>query len=66
MVNIHHRLAALSAASLAAGELLLFRTQRRLPGGGLYRPLDDVRPVLQVHDELLFEVRPRDLLTVRP
>jgi len=63
MINIHHRLTALSTASLApgGGEVVLFRSQRRLPGGGLYRPLDDVRPVLQVHDELLFEVRPADL-----
>ena len=58
MINIHHRLTALSVAE---GGGMLFRSQRRLPGGGLYRPLDDVRPVLQVHDELLFEVRPADL-----
>lgn len=37
------------------------RRSRRFPGGGLYSALDSVRLVLQVHDELVFEVR-RDLL----
>lgn len=45
--------------------MLLFRTRRSLPGGGLYKIMDDVRPVLQIHDELLFEVRKEDLLKVK-
>ena len=44
--------------------LLLFRSKRSLPGGGLYKAMDDVRPVLQIHDELLFEVRSRDVRKV--
>jgi hypothetical protein len=66
MINIHHRLEELSVASTAAGRsnLLLFRTRRSLPGGGLYKVMDDVRPVLQIHDELVFEVRQEDLLKV--
>lgn len=61
MINIHSRLAAMSRDSCdsakdeqgAAGgdpqqRALLFRRPRRCPGGGLYRQLDDVRPVLQV------------------
>ena len=76
MINIHHRLEELSTQCLASsasslsstsggrGDLLLFRTRRSLPGGGLYKILDDVRPVLQIHDELVFEVRKEDLLKV--
>eukprot|EP01032_Pedospumella_encystans_P008842 gene8842-10458_t len=40
---------------------LNFRRPRSNPGGGLYKQLDDVRPVLQVHDELVFEVRVQDI-----
>lgn len=66
MVNIHHRLRALSDASAREPTRHLhFRSRRRLPGGGLYKPLDDVRALLQVHDELLFEVRQKDLSKVR-
>ena len=38
-------------------------SHRSVPGAGLYQPLDEVRLVLQVHDELVFEVR-QDLLDV--
>lgn len=64
MINIHTRLAQLAApATVAAhnnsynggsegpgagGEQLQFRRPRSFPGGGLYKQLDDVRPVLQV------------------
>jgi hypothetical protein len=41
-----------------------YRQRRSNPGGGLYRMMDDVRMVLQVHDELLFEVQPEDLPAV--
>jgi len=37
------------------------RNSRRFPGGGLYSAMDEVRLVLQVHDELVYEVR-KDLL----
>jgi hypothetical protein len=70
MVNISYRLAELSiesdkwAQSSGAGSLprpFNYRRSRSHPGGGMYKLLDDVRPILQVHDELLFEVR-EDLL----
>jgi len=58
MINIHCRLAQQSVP-------LNFRRPRQHPGAGLYRLLDDVRPVLQVHDELVFEVREEHLSAVR-
>jgi len=57
MINIHCRLAEQSVP-------LNFRRPRQHPGAGLYRQLDDVRPVLQVHDELVFEVRVEHLSAV--
>ena len=38
-----------------------FRQSRSYPGGGLYERLDHVRLVLQLHDELIYEVRTVDL-----
>lgn len=38
-----------------------YRKSRQFPGGGLYSAMDEVRLVLQVHDELVYEVR-KDLL----
>src|SRR5689334_11084110 len=77
MINIHCKLMELSEQSVARHRsnssaaaaaddlpLFLFRQPRSLPGGGLYRQLDDCRAVLQIHDELLFEVRERDLARV--
>ena len=58
MINIHCRLAEQSIP-------LNFRRPRQHPGAGLYRLLDDVRPVLQVHDELVFEVKAEHLSAVR-
>lgn len=58
MINIHCRLGEQSVP-------LNFRRLRQHPGAGLYRLLDDVRLVLQVHDELVFEVRVEHLSTVR-
>ena len=70
MINIHHRLAQMSSAhhdtnttttdaSGAAPEPFSFRRTRACPGGEVHarRKLDDVRLVLQLHDELVFEVR---------
>jgi len=59
MINIHCKLAQLSREREHASPLF-FRRPRSNPGAGLYRLLDDVRPVLQVHDELLFEARRAD------
>jgi hypothetical protein len=59
MINIHCKLAQLSREREHASPLF-FRRPRSNPGAGLYRLLDDVRPVLQVHDELLFEARSAD------
>jgi hypothetical protein len=47
--------------SKAAGSGFFFRQTRSYPGGGLYKRLDHVRLVLQLHDELIYEVRKEDL-----
>ena len=64
MINIHCRLSELSIESINNRKfnntlndnsninndnVFYFRKVRRNPGGGLYRVLDDVRPVLQVN-----------------
>lgn len=41
-----------------------FRQRCSYPGGSLYKRLDDVRLVLQIHDELVYEVRESILPTV--
>ena len=41
-----------------------FRQPRSFPGGGLYERFDHVRLVLQLHDELIYEVRTADLESV--
>jgi hypothetical protein len=66
MINIHCKLAELSHSTHCTERehrehRLFFRRSRSYPGAGLYRLLDDVRPVLQVHDELLFEARTKDV-----
>ena len=68
MINIHTRLAQLATNNnnnmQAASESeeaqqpqhqhqLQFRRPRSFPGGGLYKQLDDVRPVLQVQYVLI-------------
>lgn len=53
MINIHTRLAVWSKSKQNCS----FRSLVSHPGGGLYKALDDVRLVLQVHDELIYEVR---------
>ena len=50
MINIHF---TLCKAFKGRG----YYDRRSVPGGGLYSVLDDVRPLLQIHDELIFEVR---------
>lgn len=43
---------------LASADVTLEDHTRNVPGGGLYNYLDDpCRLVLQVHDELIFEVK---------
>jgi hypothetical protein len=49
MINIHHTL-----CDHFKGRN--YHARRSVPGGGLYMVLDAVRPVLQIHDELVFEV----------
>lgn len=61
MINIHCKLEELSEQRIAQGMPLHFHSPRCHPGAGLYRAYDDVRLVLQVHDELIYEVRPEDL-----
>lgn len=46
------------------GHGFFFRQTRSYPGGGLYKRLDHVRLVLQLHDELIYEVRKEDLETI--
>lgn len=53
MINIHTRLEAWSKTKQDCS----FRSLVSHPGGGLYKALDDVRLVLQVHDELIYELR---------
>lgn len=50
MINIHHTLCQHFRDRN-------YHSRRSVPGGGLYMVLDAVRPVLQIHDELVFEVR---------
>lgn len=49
MINIHHTLCKEFKGRN-------YHARRSVPGGGLYTVLDAVRPVLQIHDELVFEV----------
>jgi hypothetical protein len=49
MINIHHTLCQHFRGRN-------YHARRSVPGGGLYTVLDAVRPVLQIHDELVFEV----------
>ena len=42
-----------------------FRQPCSYPGGGLYERFDHVRLVLQLHDELIYEIREKDLPAVR-
>jgi len=58
MININ---ATLEQDSLAVNSNFVYRQPRSSPGGGIYKNFDDVRFILHVHDELLFEVR-EDLL----
>lgn len=68
MINIHSRLEQWShddtTATAAAETTMHFRQRRSCPGAGLYRRLDDVRLVLQIHDELVYEVRPSQVSRV--
>ena len=65
MINITCQLTRLSSSTAtttttAAGapsDDFHFRRPRSMPGGGLYAAMDEVRLVLQVHDELVFEAR---------
>lgn len=41
-----------------------FRQPRSYPGGGIYERFDHVRLVLQLHDELIYEIREKDLPAV--
>ena len=50
MINIHHTLRQQFQGRN-------YHARRSVPGGGLYTVLDAVRPVLQIHDELVFEVQ---------
>lgn len=71
MINIHWRLEELSKESQKKEEgnayhnigrkPFHYRTPRSNPGSGLYRQYDDCRLLLQVHDELVYEVRPEEL-----
>lgn len=58
MINIHYRLEILSKRKRT------FRQSCRAPGGGLYHRLDDYRLILQVHDELVYEVKQKDVIEV--
>jgi hypothetical protein len=64
MINIHSKLSDLSKKQLRELSIvdpILFRNKKRFSGGGLYQSLDNIRPILQIHDELLFEVRKEDI-----
>ena len=58
MININ---ATLEKEFQATNSNIVYRQPRSTPGGGIYKKYDDVRFILHVHDELLFEVR-EDLL----
>jgi DNA polymerase I-like protein with 3'-5' exonuclease and polymerase domains len=63
MVNIRHQLHQLSVQSTYSAKVnqnfkpFHYQRERSHPGGGIYSAFDDIRPILQIHDELLFEVR---------
>ena len=58
MISIN---ATLEQDSTATQSNFVYRQPRSSPGGGIYKNFDDIRFILHVHDELLFEVR-EDLL----
>ena len=59
--NLTNNLASMESLHTQTTPLFHYRSGRSYPGCGVYKALDDVRLVLQVHDELVFEVR-QDLL----
>ena len=58
MININ---STLEREFQSSNTTIVYRQPRSSPGGGIYKKFDDVRFILHVHDELLFEVR-EDLL----
>jgi hypothetical protein len=58
MININ---STLEREFQCSNTTIVYRQPRSSPGGGIYKKFDDVRFILHVHDELLFEVR-EDLL----
>jgi hypothetical protein len=54
----------IQVSPLAVSADFSFRQPRSFPGGGLYERFDHVRLVLQLHDELIYEVRTADLDSV--